>query len=150
MSKKKPTRKQAQRLSLARIVEHADDQGYHTPFIATREHAEFIWEALNRGVFRGQLVRPEKFIVRDYDESKWPYWGECEGLQRGHRYGPHYTKTIRLQKRWPNFKKFITVLAHEMVHQYEWEKQGVMTHGKTFFAWEQRLRDHGIRLTVVS
>ncbi len=150
MSKKKPAVKQAQRLSLARIVDYAHDQGYRQPYIATRESAEMIWEALNRSVFRGQLVRPEKFIVRDYDEAKWPYWGECEGLQRGHRYGPYYTKAIRLQQRWPNFKKFISVMAHEMVHQWEWEKLGTMTHGKSFFAWEDRLRDYGICLSVTS
>lgn len=147
MSKKQPAKKSpGRRISLRRLVDQAVDLGYRKPFVATKQDVEMIWDALNRAIFRGVLVKPEKFIMV-YDED-WPYWGECEGLQRGHRYGPHYTKAIRLHKYWPNAKKFINTLAHEMVHQYEWEQQGTMSHGKTFFAWEERLREYGIPLGV--
>jgi predicted SprT family Zn-dependent metalloprotease len=96
-------------------------------------------------VFNGVLEFPEKIIIQD--RKKWDFWGECEGWQRGHRYGPHYTKAIRLQKTYLDPKRFIDVMAHEMVHQYEWERQGVMTHGKTFWAWKEKLAEKGIPLT---
>lgn len=135
------------RLPLSVLVRKAESVGKNSEFVATQEHAMMVWTALNHAVFGGVLVRPERFIIQH--RPTWDFWGECEGLQRGHRNGPHYTKTIRLQKRYQNPKKFIDVLAHEMVHQYEWERQGVMTHGKTFFAWKEKLAEKGIPLTVV-
>jgi hypothetical protein len=50
----------------------------------------------------------------------------------------------------------ITVLAHEMVHQYQWdiysvkrERQGltnIMSHGPSFFEWKDRLAEFAIDL----
>jgi hypothetical protein len=97
-------------------------------------------------VFSSTLTRP-RIIIRNYD--KRGIWGECEGYRRGSRWGDHYTRAIRIERHWPNMKKLIAVMAHEMVHQYEWDWQGTMTHGTNFWAWQPRLTSKGIRLCVV-
>jgi hypothetical protein len=54
-----------------------------------------------------------------------------------------------VQRDWPDFKKFVNVLAHEMVHQYEWEQQQTMSHGrKTFLCWRPILKEKGLMLAV--
>jgi hypothetical protein len=134
------------KLQLHRLVETASKQGRNAPIVVTKEMVEDIYDAINRAVFNGVLERP-KIVVRDY--TKRGMWGECEGWQRGSRWGPHYTVVIRIEKHFPNLKKLIAAVAHEMVHQWEWDKCGVMTHGtSTFFLWEERLRYKGIRLSV--
>jgi hypothetical protein len=146
MSRRSPGRRQsAKRLPLSVLVRKAEQFDKTNQFVANHEHARIVWEALNHAVFNGVLEFPEKIIIQD--RKKWDFWGECEGWQRGHRYGPHYTKAIRLQKTYLDPKRFIDVMAHEMVHQYEWERQGVMTHGKTFWAWKEKLAEKGIPLT---
>lgn len=138
--------KQSPRYQLHQLVGVANNMGIKCPFVATENLAKTVYHSINSSVFSNALIIP-KIIVRDYKHRQ--IWGECEGLQRGSRWGPYYTKAIRLQKHWPNFKKFISVVAHEMVHQWEWEYHGVMTHGyTTFFAWEEKLRSRGIRLCI--
>ncbi len=133
------------KLQLNSLVKHANKLGKN-PVRVTQEMAEEVYDAINRAVFRGTLPRP-KITVGDY--SKKGFWGECEGYQRGSRWGEHYTKTIRIEKHMP-LKTLVRVMAHEMVHQWEWENYGVMTHGeKTFFIWKEDLLAKGIRLSIV-
>ena len=135
------------KIQLHRLVETAALQSRNTPLIVTTDMVSNIYTAVNNAVFNGILEQP-KLVVRDYKHRQ--IWGECEGWQRGSRWGEHYTVVIRIQKYFPNLKKLIAVVAHEMVHQWEWDKCGVMTHGKqTFFVWEDRLRSKGIRLAAV-
>jgi hypothetical protein len=134
------------RLPLCVLVRQAEKHESRDQFTVTNEHAHIVWHALNHAVFGGVLRFPEKIIVQN--RKKWEFWGECEGWQRTHRYGPHYTKVIRIRRTLPSAKKFIEIMAHEMVHQYEWERQGIMTHGKHFFAWKDKLAKKGISLNI--
>lgn len=45
-----------------------------------------------------------------------------------------------------NFKTFILILAHEMIHSWEWVIHEKMTHSKQFFQWKCKLEEHGIPL----
>jgi hypothetical protein len=133
-------------IQLHKLVNVAAKQRRNTPLVVQKEMVENIYTAVNNAVFNGVLTMP-KIVVRDY--TKKNFWGECEGWQRGSRWGEHYTVVIRIEKHFPNLKKLIATVAHEMVHQYEWEFHGVMTHGTTtFFAWEEKLRSKGIRLSI--
>jgi hypothetical protein len=133
------------KLQLNSIVKYANKLG-KDPVVVTQDMAEEVYQAINRAVFRSTLPMP-KIIVGNY--SKKGFWGECEGLQRGSRWGEHYTKCIRIEKHMP-LKTLVRVMAHEMVHQWEWETHGVMTHGeKTFFIWKEDLLAKGIRLSII-
>lgn len=47
-----------------------------------------------------------------------------------------------------NREMFIAVLAHEMVHQWEQQTYGRMTHGKNFFSWKEKFKSLGLPLEV--
>jgi hypothetical protein len=61
-----------------------------------------------------------------------------------------------LADRWYCRHWLIMAVAHEMVHQYQWDieskrrkRQGlpsIMSHGPTFFSWRDKLKKHGIPL----
>lgn len=133
-----------QRLQLNRLVRQAERMGHRNPMQATHEMVAQIYDSINRAVFGGVLKRPP-LVIHAYPDM----WGECHGCRRGHRFGPHYTKCIRINRDWPNMKKLINVIAHEMIHQWEWENLGHMTHGASFWSWQERLNNRGLKLYVV-
>jgi hypothetical protein len=63
---------------------------------------------------------------------------------------------IRLMDKWYCKQWLITVLAHEMCHQYQWDIQGMerlkrgkqplMSHGPSFFVFRDKLKNYGISL----
>lgn len=82
------------------------------------------------------------------------YWGMCLGhIHRTHT-GSHCT--IEMMDKWFCVQWFVTTLAHEMVHQYQWdvlgperEKDGkswLMSHGPSFFDFRDHLCDYNISL----
>lgn len=60
------------------------------------------------------------------------------------------SRKTRLIKLIPVFKDrelFVAILAHEMVHLYEYNTHGQMTHGPKFYEWRDDLAEHGIDLS---
>jgi hypothetical protein len=85
------------------------------------------------------------------------YWGMCYASYEIVKYRKTYCK-IRLMDKWFCKQWLITTLAHEMVHQYQWDidgtkreregKERLMSHGPSFYAHRERLAKHGISLKV--
>ena len=87
-----------------------------------------------------QLTRPpiEIGICRKY-------WGICIGEEFQTKPGTH--SRIRIMDKYFCVQWFVTTLAHEMVHQYEWDIQCKdMTHRQSFFAWKEQLAKFNIDL----
>ena len=109
------------------------------------------YNLLNNSIFNGKLKKPKIEICRLHGA-----WGECDGDVKD---GIPYCRKIRLNERFYSIQWFITVLAHEMSHQYQWEilslpriKQGldpIMSHGHTFFIHKDKMADMGIFLKSV-
>ncbi len=109
-----------------------------------------IYRLINRTVFYNSLPMPTIVLRRLYDAV-----GMCEGKE-----GPiRKTKShciIHLADRYYCRQWFISTLAHEMVHQYQWDiysnirvKRGLtrhMSHGPSFYIWRKKLKKHGIGL----
>lgn len=132
-----------QRQQLSRLVREAENMGNRNPVRATHVMVSQIYDSINRAVFGGVLKRP-RLIINSYPDM----WGECQGSRRRCGHGEHFVKCIRINRDWPNMKKLINVIAHEMVHQWEWERQGTMGHGAAFWGWQERLGNRGLKLYV--
>ena len=62
-------------------------------------------------------------------------WGICDNHNVGIK--PREF-TIYINRDLHHMNDIITTVAHEMVHQHEWDFHNVMTHGQTtFFIWEE-------------
>lgn len=116
----------------------------------TLKEVRALYRLINREVFYNRLPTPKFVLKRLYDAV-----GMCEG-----REGPiRKTKshcTIYLADRYYCRQWFISTLAHEMVHQYQWDiysnirvKKGGkrhMSHGPSFYIWRKKLSKFGIAL----
>lgn len=107
------------------------------------------YNLLNETIFGGKLKRPQFWIG-----SCRGAWGECEGgflLD-----GTPVCSRIKLNDRFYSVHWFLTVLAHEMAHQWQWEIQGakrirrgltpIMSHGSSFFVHKKKMSKMGIPL----
>jgi SprT-like family len=112
--------------------------------------AHHAYELINYEIFGNNLYKP-KLEIQSHCRK---YWGMCMG--HTHRTVTGSYCTIRIMDKYFCPQWFITTLAHEMVHQYQWDilgperekdgKEWLMSHGPTFFDFREHLEYHNISL----
>ena len=118
-------------------------------FRPTYHEITYTYNILNRYLFDNRLKRP--YIEQG---SRRQTWGFCSWELEKQATGSHCS--IRLMDKWFTPSWFVQTLAHEMVHQYQWdftrfeEYNGKMpesgAHGPSFFMWRDRFDYYGLRL----
>lgn len=106
-------------------------------YAPTIGEAKLWFRIINREVFNGEVQEFDEIEIR----RRHGCWGECEGRHR-----PHKHCRLSLNHHMLSKKHFITVLAHEMVHNWEWMNFDRMTHGERFLQWKPRMVKFGIVL----
>lgn len=128
------------------------------PFRPNQSEVIYAYNILNKYVFDNQLYRPEIQLGR-----LRKIWGLCSWLNE-----PQETKsycTIKLSDKWFCEQWFMNTLAHEMVHQYQWDiyrwehldaygkemscincKSG--GHGPSFYQWRDKFEEYGLTLKI--
>ena len=113
----------------------------------TQEDAIAAYKVINKEVFNNALDMPE-ILVKSHRRK---YWGMCHGEYEKIK----NRKTlcwIELMDKWYCKQWFITILAHEMCHQYQWDifskdrEDRLMSHGPSFFVYRDKLKEHGVSL----
>jgi hypothetical protein len=127
------------------------DEMFAGEFKPTLEQGHEVYNLINRYVFDNGLDPAKLHIKRTRG-----YWGLCDGEQNAN--GDYFTKEIILANRFPSLSHFVAVVAHEMVHQFQWdilsnerEDQGlppIMSHGTSCFAWRSPLAEYTIPLSI--
>lgn len=130
-----------QRLNRERLVKLVKNgkTGKYQPSI---NDVVFWYDTLNEHVFDNDL--PKLTGIR-FCQSK-DYWGqiECGRYKRDNT----LRSNLILSNDFPSFKDFVEVMAHEMVHIWEYEHYSIMGHGERFFMWESKLKKLGLRLLI--
>ena len=116
----------------------------------TQADVSHVYEELNRTVFRNELIVP-KIHLKSHRQK---YWGMCIGNTTVDTRGTMCE--IELMDKFFCPQWMVTTLAHEMVHQYQWDiigptrsKKGydyLMSHGPSFFLFREKLEKHLIPL----
>ena len=110
-----------------KIKVHLKRYGKHEVKITERMVKQW-WKVCNDACFDGQLKEPRAFQLEHVlPEGALGWCAPCE------TYNPDVE--IHLLKRYNNRSLFLTVLIHEMVHQWEWELYRLCGHGKRFNSW---------------
>jgi len=109
----------------------------------------YVYNICNRYLFDNRLRQPE--IEQG---SRRQTWGFCAWERHLQDTGSYCT--IKLSDKWFCSQWFVQTLAHEMVHQYQWDiarwedYDGIMpesgAHGPSFFAHRERFAYYGLRL----
>lgn len=118
------------------------------------EDIDYAYKIINRHVFDNQLRQPiiEQGVLRKA-------WGICEWHDTPEE--GSWVK-IRLMDKWFCPQWFMNTLAHEMVHQYQWEiyrwehldyfgrpmYEFSGGHGASFYMWRERFEYYGLNLKI--
>ena len=124
---------------------------YDTPkFRPTVKDVEEWFDILNEQLFGNKLDPFGKISIKRHKRfhALFHYWPKRENRPT----------ELTVYRKFRNKKLFVEILAHEMIHQYQWEVEGPrrMTrglryrfgHGKSFFRWRAKFNKFGIPLTV--
>ena len=115
----------------------------------------YTYNILNKYIFDNQLTRPEIAVGRTRKT-----WGYClweDSIQDSGSYCK-----IRLSDKWFCCQWFANTLAHEMIHQYQWDVhrwQHLDTvgkdmytnsgaHGPSFYLWRSKFEEYGLNLKI--
>ena len=115
----------------------------------------YAYNIINRHVFNSALKKPEIQIG-----TLRKCWGLCTWFQYERTPGTYCE--IRLMDKWFCPQWFLNTLAHEMVHQYQWDidrwdyieqhgrdiHQNSGGHGPSFYAWRDRFEYYGLNLKI--
>ena len=112
-------------------------------FIPTIGEVREWFKVINREIFDNALDDFREIEIK----RRHGVWAECWAFintETGEKHSAlslnHYLKSK---------KHFIGVLAHEMIHHYQWTiAQTNMDHGETFFEWKSKLAKHKITLAI--
>lgn len=134
---KKPTREKI-RATRTRIKQHVKRRGKRDDFHVTESFCLYWWHRLNEAIFDGMLTPPARFELRNFRD--------CLGWCMPWR--PNAKKqrvVIGMSTDLWDRHEFLCILAHEMVHQWEWEianiwEPNAAAHGAQFFSWRSKLR----------
>jgi hypothetical protein len=110
----------------------------------------YVYNICNRYLFDNRLRKPA--ITQGSRRQTWGFCNWQDTLQKTGSY-----TTIGLMDKWFCPSWFVQTLAHEMVHQYQWdiyrfeECNGIMdkhsgAHGPDFFMHRERFAHYGLRL----
>jgi SprT-like family len=124
-------------------------------FRPSYEDINYAYNIINRYVFDNQLRKP--FIEQ---KSTHKAWGWCKWEDQEQQNGSWCH--IRLSDKWFCQQWFMNTLAHEMVHQYQWDyyrwdhleeygrQMNVYSggHGPSFYMWRDRFEHYGLNLKV--
>lgn len=131
------------------------------PFRPEPYEVDALYRVINRNIFDNQLTQPDMTVG-----TMKRAWGRCLWLptrQRRSSWGKWGTWCqIELMDKWISPQWFCATLAHEMVHQwqwdiYRWEHRKELgremntesgAHGPSFHLWKQSLADWGIPLKL--
>lgn len=113
----------------------------------------YAYNIINKYVFDNQLIKP-KITKRVIQQA----WGFCSWEDTEQKSGSH--TNIHIYDKWFCPQWFMNTLAHEMVHQYQWDiyrwdhqeyhgremsKFGG-AHGPSFYMWRDRFDHYGLNL----
>lgn len=133
MSKKK------RKTALVKLLESNDNKTYET----THKDVLKWFNILNNELFDGSLRQLDEIDIRWRRGTHAYYYYMYETDSKKPKY--QYTK-LCMNKRYKNKKFFIEVLAHELVHHYQFTNDELVNHGATFCRWSDQFNKKGLKL----
>ena len=105
------------------------------------EDAKKWFDILNEQIFGNKLVSIDIHVKRhDGYHAFFHYWSRKENTD----------PEISLNTTFKNEKLFVEILAHEMIHYFQYSYDEPLGHGPTFWAWRDNLKLKGLTLHKVA
>lgn len=122
---------------LQKLLDDSVEQLYET----THEDCEKWFRILNRELFNSALDPVDEIDIRWRRGTHAYYESWIDTKDPTYQ----YTK-LCMNKRYKSKKFFVEVLAHELVHHYQFLNEGKASHGDSFVSWMDTFNKKGLRL----
>ena len=114
----------------AKIKAHIKKKGLEEDFVVTETLVMHWWHWLNKAIFDDVLTPPKRIEIRKFHGCL----GWCKPLKRNRQV------VLGISSGCYDRKTLLTVLSHEMVHTWEHQELGKMSHGYSFYGWQKRIK----------
>lgn len=109
--------------------------GKDIPYNPTQYNCDYWWHVINNVVFDNRLTVPHKFVIKKLGCD----YGYCQPYISN---GDIRLVEICMNSEIDNLYKFICIMIHESVHQWEWEilnewRDDGVQHTKQFYSWRE-------------
>ncbi len=121
-----------QKSKLLKLMQSNEDYTYET----TKKDCIKWFRIINREIFKGTLSEVDEIDIR-WRRGTYAYY-ECS-------HNPKHTR-IAMNKKYKSKKFFVEVLAHELVHHYQFLNNVPLSHGDTFTVWGSEFNKKGLNL----
>jgi hypothetical protein len=119
---------------LAKLLETNDIYEYTT----TVEDCQEWFNILNRELFNNSLPHVDEIDIR-WRRGAYAYYDYDERKQNG-------ICKLLMNKRYKSKQFFVEVMAHEMIHHYQYIYNEEMGHGSSFIKWRDKFNKKGLNL----
>jgi len=132
--------KRTRKTKLQKLLTSKEEHLYETTF----EDCEEWFRVLNRELFNNKL--PDI----DYVDIRWRRKAYAYYEYIGDTKDKDFQLTVlNMNKKYKSKKFFVEVLAHEMVHHYQFVFDEPIGHGKSFERWADTFNKKGLKLYKV-
>lgn len=129
--------KRKYRSKLQKLLDETNDQLFET----TQDDCQKWFRILNRELFNNALAPLDEIDIRWRRGAHAYYESWIDTKDPSYQ----YTK-LCMNKRYKSKKFFVEVLAHELVHHYQFLSEGKASHGESFIGWTEAFNKKGLRL----
>jgi len=110
-------------------------------YMTTTEDCQEWFHVLNEELFENKLPVIDFVDIR-WRRKSWAYYQYVLDTQ-----DPTYKESVLcMNKKYTNKKFFVEVLAHELVHHYQFMFDEPMGHGPSFERWYEIFNQKGLKL----
>lgn len=127
----------AKKTKLQKLLDSKERLEYET----TVEDCHEWFKVLNKELFNNELTPVDEIDIRWRRGTHAYYVATIDTKDPDYR----HTK-LCMNKRYKSKQFFVEVLAHELVHHYQFLTEGKASHGDTFLAWADTFNKEGLRL----
>jgi hypothetical protein len=110
-------------------------------FEPTLEDCKRWFNLLNRELFGNRLPQVTEIDIRWRRGTHAYYWYVFDDKDPS-----YYECKLAINKQYESKKFFVEVLAHEMVHHWQYVNGDPMGHGPSFFEWRDLFNKKGLNL----
>ena len=116
-----------------------DTMDTFSEFQVEQDDLDYWFNVINEEIFEGDCPSPHLMLVKR-QRGSWGYVKQAEFD------GKHWV-ALFMSPKFPTLAAFLQILAHEMVHVWQFLKLGdTGSHNKHFYSWRDRFKEFGLDL----
>ena len=109
-----------------------------SPFRVTNDSVKYWFRILNHEIWQDALPMFDTIQIRPFVKN----WAMC--IEDTDKPQTKYRLAINIE--FPTFDLFVNVLAHEMIHLYQFINCQDGEHDESFWVWQFKFIEHGLKL----